>query len=202
MILMVNCRVHQDIQSPPFSRTDRNNRYSKHLRQAVQVDLHSPLFHDIHHIQRKHHRFAKLDQLKRQVEIPLQRRGIRNVNDHIHRVAQYVFPGNLFFHCIGCQAVGTRKIHQFHLVILKPEGAFHLFHRHPRPVCHFQIRAGVRVEQCGLSTIGIADKRYIQKFITHRPAPLLLLYFLSASCPPQIWFRGSSRSSPRDVSGS
>ena len=64
-ILMMYYCMHQDIQSPFFPGTDRNHRNTKHLRQAMHINFHSPLFHNIHHIQCKHHRFSQFDQLQR-----------------------------------------------------------------------------------------------------------------------------------------
>ena len=49
-IFMMLCRMDQDIKACPFSGRNRNNRDSQHFRKTVQVDLHAPFFHDIHHI--------------------------------------------------------------------------------------------------------------------------------------------------------
>ena len=101
MILMVNCRVHQNIQSPPFSRTDRHNRYSKHLRQAVQIDLHAAFFHDIHHVECKDDRLSKLDELQSQIQVALQGGSVRHIDDDIDIAAHDAFPGNGLFHRVG-----------------------------------------------------------------------------------------------------
>ena len=135
-IFMMLCRMDQDIKACPFSGRNRNNRDSQHFRKTVQVDLHSPLFHDIHHIQRHDHRFSKFQQLQRQVKIPFQCRCVHHINDHIHLITQNKLPGYLLFHCIGSQTVGSRKIHQFEFMAMVLHGSFYFFHRHARPVGH------------------------------------------------------------------
>ena len=161
--MMHNC-VHQDIQSFFLSGTDRNDRDTKHLRKTVKVNLHSPLFHDIHHIQCHDHRFSQFDQLERQIKIPLQCGCIHHIDYHIHVITVNVLTGYFFFHRIGGETVSSRKIYQTHLIILKAAGAFYFFNCDPRPVGYLQIRTRVSIEQRSFPTIGIADKSHMKFF--------------------------------------
>ena len=48
---MVDRCVQQHAQAPPLQSRHGDDRHAQHFRQAVQVDFHSPLFYDIHHVQ-------------------------------------------------------------------------------------------------------------------------------------------------------
>ena len=85
--LMVRNCMHQDGEPGLFSGRNRNNRNAEHFRKAVQINLHAPLFYDIHHVQRQNHRLSKFDQLEGQIEVPLQTGGISYINDHIDLAA-------------------------------------------------------------------------------------------------------------------
>ena len=62
-IMMHHC-MHQHIQPCPPSGRHRNNRdFPQHFRQAVHVYLHSPLFHDIHHVKGQDDRFFQFNEL-------------------------------------------------------------------------------------------------------------------------------------------
>ena len=64
-------RPHKLIKPRPLSRTDRHNRYSQQLLHAADVYFHAALRNYIHHVKRKHHRFAQLNQLQRKIQTPL-----------------------------------------------------------------------------------------------------------------------------------
>ena len=50
-VIIVMChRMHQNLQPAPFSGGNRDRRDAQHLRQAVQVDLHTSFLDYIHHI--------------------------------------------------------------------------------------------------------------------------------------------------------
>ncbi len=59
--IVMHHRMEQNIQAGSFCRRDRNHRdIPKQFRQAVQVDFHPPLLHNVHHIQGKYHWLAQL----------------------------------------------------------------------------------------------------------------------------------------------
>ena len=157
-LVMGDC-MHQDLQAAAFARRHRDRRDAQHLRETVQVDLHAPLFHHVHHIERQHHRLAKLNELQRQVQVPLQAGRIHHIHDHIHLVAHDALAGHLLLHRIGGQAVDARK---------RP--AFFLLHGHARPVRHFQIRPRVGVEQRRFSAVRVADEPDVDHLSAHTAA--------------------------------
>ena len=63
IFLVMRHRMEQDFKPRAFSRRYRDRRNAEHLRKTVKVDLHSPLFYDIHHIECQNHRFPKLNEL-------------------------------------------------------------------------------------------------------------------------------------------
>ena len=63
IFLVMRHRMEQDFKPCAFSRRYRDCRNAEHLRKSVKVDLHSPLFYDIHHIERQNDRFPKLNEL-------------------------------------------------------------------------------------------------------------------------------------------
>ena len=87
IFIVVGHSVHQDLQSCPFPCRYGNGGDPQHFRQSVQIDLHPPLFHHIHHIERQHHRLPQLDQLQGQIKISLQAGRVCHVNNDIHLIA-------------------------------------------------------------------------------------------------------------------
>ena len=154
-------------------------RVAQHFGQAVQVDLHAPLFHNVHHVQGHDHRLAQLQQLQRQVQPPLQGRGVHHVDDDVHLVAEDELPADRLLHGVRGQAVGAGQVHQVDVQPVVLDRALHLFHRDPRPVGDLEVGAGVGVEQGGLAAVGVADKTngHIMFLFRHPAAPPLLRCF-------------------------
>ena len=87
MVLVMSHCMEQDGQPGFFPGGDRDGRNAQHLRKTVQVDLHAPLLHDIHHVQRQHNGFSQLNELESQVQVSLQTGGVHHIHDDIHLVA-------------------------------------------------------------------------------------------------------------------
>ena len=66
-ILVMRCRVDQNIQTAALSCRNRDHRDPQHFRKSMNVDFHAALFHDIHHVQCHDDRFPQLQQLQCQV---------------------------------------------------------------------------------------------------------------------------------------
>ena len=138
LLVMMDHRVHQHIQSGTLSCGNRDHRNtSQHFRQTVQVNLHSPLFYNIHHIQCQDDRFFQLQQLQGQIQISFQGRCINYVNDHIHLTVLNAAPCHDFLDGIGSQAVDARKVDHLDGTAFITGMPLHTFHRNPGPVCDF-----------------------------------------------------------------
>ena len=137
LLVMMDHRVHQHIQSGTLSCGNRDHRNtSQHFRQTVQVNLHSPLFYNIHHIQSQDDRFFQFQQLQSQIKIPFQGRCINYVNDHIHLAVLNAAPCHDFLNGIGGQAVNTRKVNDLDGSPFITGAALYTLDCHTRPVCN------------------------------------------------------------------
>ena len=63
IFIVMSYGMHQDLQTALLPCGHRDGRDTKHLRQTVQVNLHTPLLYNIHHIKRQHYRLSKLNEL-------------------------------------------------------------------------------------------------------------------------------------------
>ena len=180
MPLVVDGGVQQNIQPFALPCGYGDDGDAQHLRQAVQVDLHAPLFDDVHHVQRHHHGLVQLQKLQGQIQAALDGGGVYHVDDHVYLVAEDKVARNRLFHRVRGQRVGAGQVHQADLLPVVFDGALHLFHRHPRPVRHLQICARIGVEQRRLAAVGVADKADGHGisalggpffFVTHVPPP-------------------------------
>ena len=178
-VLVVGRCVEQGVQAAALPGRHRDDRDAQHFGQAVQVDLHAPLFHNVHHVQGHDHRLAQLQQLQCQVQPPLQGRGVHHVDDDVHLVAEDELPADRLLHGIRGQAVGAGQVHQVDVQTVVLDRALHLFHRDPRPVGDLEVGAGVGVEQGGLAAVGVADKTngHVMFLFRHPAAPPLLRCF-------------------------
>ena len=153
--------VEQGVQPRPAPGGHGDHRRPQHLGQAVEVDLHPPLLHDIHHVQCKNDRLAQLDELQRQVQVAFQTGSIDDVDDHIYFIAHNTFPGNSLFHSIGSQAVDTWQVNKLEFLPFVDRFPFFLLYRYAGPVGNLQVRPGKCVKEGGLPAVWIADKAYI-----------------------------------------
>ena len=70
--MMLYC-MEKYIQAASLPGGYRNHRnIAQHLGKPVEIQLHPPLLHNIHHVKSQDHRFAKLQKLQREVQVPLQ----------------------------------------------------------------------------------------------------------------------------------
>ena len=161
VLAVVGNRMHQNGEARFLPGGDGDGRYAEHLRETMEIDLHTALFHDIHHVQCKNDRLAKLDELQRQVQVAFQTGSIDDVDDHIYFIAHNTFPGNSLFHSIGSQAVDTWQVNKLEFLPFVDRFPFFLLYRYAGPVGNLQVRPGKCVKEGGLPAVWIADKAYI-----------------------------------------
>lgn len=131
---VVDGGVQQRIQPAALSRRDGHDGDAQHFGQAVHVDLHAALLHDVHHVQRHHDRFAQFEELQGKVQAALQNGRIDDVDDDVHFVAEDKVTRDRLLHRVGGEAVGTGKIDEVDLLVMVADGALHLFDGNARPV--------------------------------------------------------------------
>ena len=169
LLIVMDYGVEQDIQSRPSRRGDGHRRHiAQHFGKPVHIDLHSPLLHDIHHVQGKHHRLPQLQKLQRQVKIPLQRGGIHHIDDHVDVIVHGALPGHLLLYGVTGEGINAGGVNQcdFHIFIARLP--LKTFHRDPRPVCNLQPGTRQRVKKSGLSTVWVADTGNIDMLLFFR----------------------------------
>ena len=65
LFIVMNCCMEENIKSFSLGGRYRDNRnVPQHFRKTMQVNLHSSLFHDIHHVQCKHNRLSQFQKLQ------------------------------------------------------------------------------------------------------------------------------------------
>ena len=116
----------------------------------------APLGH-IDHAERHHHRHAHFEQLRGQIEIPLQIGSIQDVDHHLGAILQDVLPGHGFIDRKGRKRVDTRQVCHVYARTRMAVVAFDPLDRHPRPVAHMLTGAGKGIEERRLAAVGIAS---------------------------------------------
>ena len=66
-IFVMGSRMDQDVQTTALSCRHGNHRDPQHFRKTMGVDFHSPLFHDIHHVQGHDYRLPQFQKLQSQI---------------------------------------------------------------------------------------------------------------------------------------
>lgn len=151
--------MHQHIQAGPLPRRDRDHRHMpQHLRQAVKIDLHPPLFHNVHHVESHDHWLFKLKKLQRQIEVSLQRGGVHHVNEDIHLIFLDAFSRDALLDGVGGQTIDARQVDDPDGLSLVAGSSLHPLHGHAGPVGHFQLCAGKRVKKRRFSAVGVSNE--------------------------------------------
>ena len=138
-----------------FYGGDGNHRDPQGGGHGFDVDRAAAGGNLVHHVQGQHHGDAHLQQLERQIQVPLNIGGVYNVDDTVRFLIDDEIPGDDLLRRIGADGVDARKIHHC-AVPLSPDGAGLLIHRHTGKVAHMLIRAGELVEQRGFAAVLIA----------------------------------------------
>ena len=184
--------LHQLVHALVLHGGDGHHRDAQGLGEPLDVDGAAAGGDLVHHVQGQHHGDPHLHQLEGQVQIPLDIGGVHDVDEAVRLLVQDEVPGDDLLRRIGPDGVDARQIHH-RAVLLAPDGAGLLIHRHAGEVAHVLVGAGELVEQCGLAAVLIAGQRE-----DHVPAT-------STSILPASSFRRdreyprtrSSRGSPR-----
>ena len=94
-------RAHQLIQVAVFQGRNDYDGYPQGLRQLFGVEGSPLFFHRVGHIQRDHHRDIGLQQLGRQVKVPLQIGGVHHIQNEVRLPAEQKIPGYFLLRGIG-----------------------------------------------------------------------------------------------------
>ncbi len=111
----------------------------------------------VHHVQGQHHGHPQLQQLEGQIQVPLDVGGVHDVDDAVGLSVEDEIPGDDLLLGVGPQGVDARQVHH-RAVLLAPDLAHLLVHRHAGEVAHVLVGAGEGVEQSGLAAVLVAGQ--------------------------------------------
>ena len=115
---------------------------------AVPVD-------HVHHIDRRHHGDAQLQQLGGQVQVPLQVGAVDDIQNGVGPLLRQIVPCRLLLRGVGGQGINAGQVGNGHILPAFPNALLFL-HGDAGPVAHVLVRARQGVEQGGLAGIGVA----------------------------------------------
>ena len=127
------------------------------------VDLVAVLADHVHHIDGDDNGDTQLGQLSGQVEVALQVGTVNDVQDGIGALIDQIVTGNHFLQRVGGQGVDAGQVHDDHILVLLQTALF-LLHGDAGPVTNELVGAGQRIEQRGLTAVGVARQRDLDLF--------------------------------------
>ncbi len=142
----------------PLDRRGLDHLAAQHLRELLGVDPVAVFAHNIHHVQRDHHRNPHFGELGGQVKVALNVRSIHQIQDHIRLFLDKIVPGHNLLQGIGRERVDARQVGDDHIPV-PFEPPFLFFDGDSRPVSHKLAGACQIVEHGCFAAVGIACKR-------------------------------------------
>ena len=174
--------VHELAQAGLLQGGRLHDRTAENHRQPLFIDFQSPLAYQVGHVERDDHGDAGLYELSRQVEIPLDVRGIHQVDDDIRILLEQIVTGDDLLQSIRTERIDAGKVRDDDLLaalfILQP--AFLLLDRDTRPVADILVGSCECIEHCRLAAVGVSCKcdsdshrLYTSLTSTHAASPFL-----------------------------
>ena len=174
--------VDQLAQSGLLQRRGLDDRTAENHRQPLRVDLQAPLSDQVGHVERDDHGDSGLDELRRQVEVPLDVRGIHQIDDDIRVLIEQIVAGDDLLQSIGTERIDSGKVRDDDLFTTLPvlQPSLLLLDRDARPVADILVGTCERVEHGRLSAVGVSCKcdsdshlLYTSLTSTHAASPFL-----------------------------
>ena len=141
---------------------DADHLAAERFGDALHVDLVAVFAHEVHHIDRDHHRQAQLGELRRQVEVALDVRAVHDVQDGRRRVLDEIAPRDLLLQRIRRERVDARQVLDDDRLVTLEEAVL-LLDRHARPVADVLARACQRIEERRLAAVRVARERNLHR---------------------------------------
>ena len=150
--------VEQLRDAPAVAAHRRAHGHAQQAPQLVGVQLVPLVLQLVVHVQGHHGPEVHVDDLRRQVQVPLDVGGVHDVDDDVrHRIDQ-ILPDIQFLRGIGRQGVGSGQVHQGDVIPLVVEMPLFRIDRHAGIVAHVLVRARRDIEKGGLAAVGIAHQ--------------------------------------------
>ena len=153
---MIRCDEFPD--APVFRGDHRDDRDAEGLLQRVGVDPDPLFFRHIQHVHGHDDRRAQEEELREEVEAPLEGGGIHQKDDDVGRLVDDEVPGDPLLLREGRQAVGAGEIDDPQLHAVRRVGALLLLHGLSRPVADVLRKPRQDVEHRRFSRVGLAGE--------------------------------------------
>jgi hypothetical protein len=142
---------------PPVA--DRlHDRCPQQLREHAAVDLQAPVGGQVRLVERQQQRGPQLQQLRGEVQVPFEVRGVHDVDDHVGLPLHNELAGDDLFLRVGGQAVRARQVDDLHVPVAVADEAGLDLDGDAGIVAHVLAGAGEGVEQGRLAGVGIAGE--------------------------------------------
>ena len=138
-------------------RRDGHHRYAERCLERVHVHRAAVLGKLVHHVEGEHHGPIKLHELKREVEVPFDVRGVHDIDDGIRLLFQDELAAYYLLACIGRKRVDARQIGDGG-VCVPLDLAVLAVHRHAWEVAHMLVGAGELVEKRRFAAVLVAGE--------------------------------------------
>ena len=136
----------------------RHERHAEEGGEGVELDVVATPLELIVHIQGADDTQVHIYELRRQVEIALDIGGIDDINDNIRVLVGQVLPHIQLFRRVAREGIGAGKIGEVESVPLHLRCGCSGINGDTRIVAHAGMSATGKVEEGGLTTVGIADE--------------------------------------------
>ena len=126
--------------------------------QSGKVDGIAVLPHQVDHVDRHHHRQSQLNELRGEIQVPLDVGSVHDVQNGVGLLIHQIAPGHHFLQGVGGQGVNAWQVLNDHIPA-SFEPALLLFNRNAGPVAHVLVGTGQGIEQGRLAAVRIARQR-------------------------------------------
>jgi hypothetical protein len=137
-----------------------DDRRTQQLGEPFRVEGGALALGHIDHVEGDHHRQTELEQLHRQIEVPLEVGGVDDRNRHIGVLGHQDIAGDPLLDGVGREGVGPREVHDPHVDAIVMPVPLLALHGHAGVVTDVLKRPGHRVEKRGLAAVRVARERH------------------------------------------
>ena len=169
------------VEAGLFKRGGLDYRAVEKHRKALRVDLDAALREQVGHVERDDDGDARLDELRREVEVSFDVRRVDEVDYNVGAIFQKIVAADDLLERVGRKRVNAGKVcdYDFLAGLYAFQLSFFLFDRDPGPVAYVLVRAGHGVEHGSLAAVRVAGKReshghcccLLEKFLLRKIIP-------------------------------
>ena len=160
-LIFLDHRMEKFFHAFPCREHGGAHRYAKQLRQFIQIDVVTSFLSLIKHVESNHHTHMHINQLRSQIEVPLQVGGVYHINDNIRSMLDQLLPNIQFLRRVSRQGISAWQVDQVELIPFILSMPLLSIHGHSGIVTHSFMGTTSEIEQGRLATVRITDKSHI-----------------------------------------